>query len=121
MPITLKPVITYKAESLSGITPTDIVGLAMMEFCSNTEAVVTITEILQEWVLSWGKRTPWGEKALEGYPCVEMYSKDNNSTFIEVWIGERKDILNIRICNNDNFICGSSIPIEDLDFVEYDD
>ena len=115
MPITLKPVTIYKAESLSGITPTDIVGLTMMEFCSNTEAVVTIAEILQEWVLSWGKRTS------ENCSCVKMYSKENDSTFIEVWIGERKDILNIRICNDGGFVCGSSIPIEDLDFVEYDD
>ena len=114
MPITLKPVITYRADSLSGITPNDIVGLAMMEFCSNTEAVVTITEILQEWIFSWGKTD-------ENYPSVEMYSKDNDSTFIEVWIGERKDILNIHIFNNANFVCGASIPVEDLDFVEYDD
>lgn len=114
MPITLKPVITYRADSLSGITPNDVVGLAMMEFCSNTEAVVTITEILQEWIFSWGKTD-------ENYHSIEMYSKENDSTFIEVWIGERKDILNIRICNDGGFVCGSSIPIEDLDFVEYDD
>lgn len=115
MSITLKPVVIYQADSLSGITPNDIVGLAMMEFCSNTEAVVTITEILQEWVFSWNG------KSFEGYPSVEMYSKDNDSTFIEVWIGERKDILNICIFNNANFVCKNSIPIEDLDFVEYDD
>lgn len=115
MSITLKPVTIYQADSLSGITPNDVIGLAMMEFCSNVEAVVTITEILQEWVFSFAGRT------IEGYPCVEMCSKDNNSTFIEVWIGERKDVLHIRISSNDNFICESSIPIEDLDFVEYDD
>ena len=115
MPITLKPVVTYQADSLSGITPNDIVGLAMMEFCSNKEAVATIAEILQEWVLFWNR------KSFEDHPSVEMYSKDNDSTFIEVWIGEQKDVLNICIFNNANFICKKSIPIEDLDFVEYDD
>jgi hypothetical protein len=114
MPITLKPVTIYKADSLSGITPNDVVGLAMMEFCSNTEAVVTITEILQDWVFSWGK-------ADKNYPSVEMYRQDNDSTFIEVWIGERKDVLNICIFNNANLVCKTSIPVEDLDFVEYDD
>lgn len=114
MPITLKPVVTYKAESLSGMTPTDLIGLTMMEFGTRPEVMTTAAIILHNWIFKFDK--------YEGNPSVMMYSADEHpSTYIEAWLSEDKYTLNLHVFCDSYIVCETSIPVEELDFIEYDD